>query len=240
MLPVTLSERDQTLNQILFSRVRVAVISLTMSTPSNALLEWDFSSHPEVARAVSKSCPEGSFLVCRTCHEHDPDDKSFGVNKSRGPFWMRNFVDHLNSARHKKNECRKVFNEEKYNTTNKKPPTQAVLTWATKTPSAIQIAARLNAGVSPSLARGGNPQDAIVIVNPLLKERRQFTTPKLFSDDICRGILATQDLEDNRVQGGLRHSIDFYIPQSSVVAKCIEGTQIFSLFSSNCSNKEVQ
>ena len=137
-----------------------------MSTPSNTLLEWDFSKHPEVARAISKSCPEGTFLVCQTCNEHDPDDKSFGVNKSRGPFWISNFVDHLNSARHKKNERRKIFNEEKYNTTNKKPPTQAVLSWATTAPSAIQISARLNAGVSPSLASGDKPQDAIARGNP--------------------------------------------------------------------------
>lgn len=64
--------------------------------------------------------------------------------------------------------------------------------------------------------------------------------PKHGSDDICRGILANQDLEDDRVQGGLKYSMDYYVPQPSVVTKCIEGTQIFSLFSSKCNNKQVR
>jgi hypothetical protein len=227
--------------------------------------EWNLP--PELEREALFKCEEGTFIVCRTCNEYDPETtkrEKKGSISVRKPFWYYAFKEHVQSKYHSANVRRKEFFEnEALNKSHKKRKAQSLLPAGffggsrSKTPSAAQVRLRIEAGVTASLATvNDTPSNAIDTLsnaskapsaksylnnapNNASKAPAKFYLNKFPQDNLCRGILATQDLEEVYIQKGLFFMSEYYMKQQDVDIRKIEGTDIYSFFAGSCSNKNV-
>ena len=142
---------------------------------------------------------------------------------------------------HEDNERRKEFSDEQFKKTKKQQKKQSVLSWAAPAPvpTASLIRDRLNAGVPPSVVEVSNHT---VTKEAKKREEKQVLCQRFPSKDICRGIFPLGVLlEDAKIQGGLRYSMEYYEPGSGkVVVKHIEGSEMLSMFSHTCKNESVK
>ena len=158
----------------------------------------------------------------------------------RNAFWKGNFIDHLNSTRHKTNCVKKATHKEKNwrRTLNCEGPQkrmrQTVLNFATVNPTAKQTQDRILGCVCSTIASGSSAStiDLTICKNIVTGSKTQ---------EYCNGILPHKDLSNRFVQGGMRAILEYYTNQEQEEIGYRMGPignkdKTFSIFSQECTS----